>query len=122
VRTDKRERASERARARARERERERETSCFDGFTFAYETFSCASVCRHKMESLPRTAVAEHIPIRGCWSSQRVREKECAVCVFIIAVPITKLFAWGEGDSGGRWFRGGGEREREREREGTTIA
>jgi hypothetical protein len=23
------------------------------------------------------------------------------VCVFITAVPITKLFAWGEGDSGG---------------------
>jgi len=23
------------------------------------------------------------------------------VCVFITAVPITKLFAWGKGDSGG---------------------
>ena len=23
------------------------------------------------------------------------------LCVFITAVPITKLFAWGEGDSGG---------------------
>jgi len=67
------------------------------------------------------------------------------VCVFITAVPITKLFAWGEGDSGGHVARektsrglrglvcpsrtgerggegdcvkegGGGERERERER------
>jgi len=28
------------------------------------------------------------------------------VCVFITAVPITKLFAWGEGDSGGHVLRG----------------
>jgi hypothetical protein len=28
-----------------------------------------------------------------------------AVCVFITAVPITKLFAWGEGDSGGHVLR-----------------
>ena len=27
------------------------------------------------------------------------------VCVFITAVPITKLFAWGEGDSGGHVLR-----------------
>ena len=27
------------------------------------------------------------------------------VCVFIIAVPIIKLFAWGEGDSGGHVLR-----------------
>ena len=27
------------------------------------------------------------------------------VCVFIAAVPITKLFAWGEGDSGGHVLR-----------------
>jgi hypothetical protein len=27
------------------------------------------------------------------------------VCVFITTVPITKLFAWGEGDSGGRVLR-----------------
>jgi hypothetical protein len=27
------------------------------------------------------------------------------VCVFIIAVPITKLFAWGERDSGGHVLR-----------------
>ena len=26
-------------------------------------------------------------------------------CVFITAVPITKLFAWGEGDSGGHVLR-----------------
>ena len=67
------------------------------------------------------------------------------MCVFITAVPITKLFAWGEGDSGGHVLRettsrglcglvcpshtseregegdcvkegGGGEGERERER------
>jgi hypothetical protein len=29
----------------------------------------------------------------------------CPVCVFIIAVPITKLCAWGEGDSGGHVLR-----------------
>jgi len=29
-----------------------------------------------------------------------------AVCVFNTAVPITKLFAWGEGDSGGHVLRG----------------
>ena len=28
-----------------------------------------------------------------------------SVCVFITAVPITKLFAWGEGDSGGQVLR-----------------
>ena len=28
-----------------------------------------------------------------------------AVCVFITAVPITKLFAWGEGDSRGHVLR-----------------
>jgi len=28
-----------------------------------------------------------------------------AVCVFISAVPITKLFVWGEGDSGGHVLR-----------------
>jgi hypothetical protein len=28
------------------------------------------------------------------------------VCVFITAVPITKLFAWGGGDSGGHVLRG----------------
>ena len=34
------------------------------------------------------------------------RESElCDVCVFITAVPITKLFAWGEGDSGGHVAR-----------------
>ncbi len=45
------------------------------------------------------------------------------MCVFITAVPIIKLFAWGEGDSGGRGGEGecvkeggGGEGERERER------
>ena len=27
------------------------------------------------------------------------------MCVFITAVPITKLFAWGEGDSGGHVLR-----------------
>jgi hypothetical protein len=27
------------------------------------------------------------------------------VCVFITAVPITKLFGWGEGDSGGHVLR-----------------
>jgi hypothetical protein len=27
------------------------------------------------------------------------------VCVFITAVPITKLFAWGEGDGGGHVLR-----------------
>jgi hypothetical protein len=26
------------------------------------------------------------------------------VCVFITAVPIVKLFAWGEGDSGGHFY------------------
>jgi hypothetical protein len=29
----------------------------------------------------------------------------CSVCVFITAVPITKLFAWGEGDCGGHVLR-----------------
>jgi hypothetical protein len=28
-----------------------------------------------------------------------------SVCVFITAVPITKLFAWGRGDSGGHVLR-----------------
>ena len=28
-----------------------------------------------------------------------------SVCVFITAVPITKLFAWGEGESGGHVLR-----------------
>jgi hypothetical protein len=33
-------------------------------------------------------------------------EPSCAsVCVFITAVPIIKLFAWGEGDSGGHVLR-----------------
>jgi len=40
---------------------------------------------------------------------QRERELEesrkRSVCVFITAVPITKLFAWGEGDSGGHVLR-----------------
>jgi hypothetical protein len=27
------------------------------------------------------------------------------VCVFVTTVPITKLFAWGEGDSGGHVLR-----------------
>jgi len=31
--------------------------------------------------------------------------EEDEVCVFITAVPITKLFAWGEGDSGGHVLR-----------------
>ena len=32
-------------------------------------------------------------------------QKQANVCVFITAVPITKLFAWGEGDSGGHVLR-----------------
>jgi len=35
-----------------------------------------------------------------CYESQRPYQS-LRVCVFIAAVPITKLFAWGEGDSGG---------------------
>jgi hypothetical protein len=34
-----------------------------------------------------------------------VKEGEEKVCLFITAVPITKLFAWGEGDSGGHVLR-----------------
>jgi len=34
----------------------------------------------------------------------RVAKGVC-VCVFITTVPITKLFAWGEGDSGGHVLR-----------------
>jgi hypothetical protein len=33
-------------------------------------------------------------------SGRRRRDVIVSVCVFITAVPITKLFAWGEGDSG----------------------
>ena len=32
-------------------------------------------------------------------------QSQSHVCVFITAVPITKLFAWGEGDSGGHVLR-----------------
>jgi len=34
------------------------------------------------------------------------RSTHC-VCVFMTAVPITKMFAWGEGDSGGHVLRDG---------------
>jgi hypothetical protein len=34
-------------------------------------------------------------------SGGHVRVCDLSMCVFITAVPITKLFAWGEGDSGG---------------------
>ena len=36
---------------------------------------------------------------------ERVRDASRRVCVFITAVPVTKLFAWGEGDSGGHVLR-----------------
>ena len=34
-----------------------------------------------------------------------IRVPPVCVCVFITAVPITKLFAWGEGDRGGHVLR-----------------
>ena len=34
-----------------------------------------------------------------------IQHLQYRVCVFIPAVPITKLFAWGEGDSGGHVLR-----------------
>jgi hypothetical protein len=34
-----------------------------------------------------------------------VYEEICSVCVFNTAVPITKLFAWAEGGSGGHALR-----------------
>jgi hypothetical protein len=34
-----------------------------------------------------------------------LRVGDVTVCVFITAVPIIKLFAWGEGDSGGHVLR-----------------
>ena len=36
---------------------------------------------------------------------ERVRDASRRVCVFITAAPVTKLFAWGEGDSGGHVLR-----------------
>jgi hypothetical protein len=36
---------------------------------------------------------------------ERVRLLQGCSCVFITAVPIIKLFAWGEGDSGGHVLR-----------------
>ena len=43
---------------------------------------------------------------RSVDESERHREMvSFSVCVFITAVPIIKLFAWGEGDSGGHVLR-----------------
>jgi hypothetical protein len=85
-----------RERERERERKKERERETFDFVACFFH-----SVCFHKSESSPRTALAEPIPIRGCWSSHSVRERAGA---------------------GSRGERGGEERERERERERTTTA
>jgi hypothetical protein len=81
------------------------------------------------------------VPVGGCVATT----VDLSVCVFITAVPIIKLFVWGQGDSGGHVLRettsrglcglvcpsrtserggegdwvkegGGGEGERERER------
>jgi hypothetical protein len=38
----------------------------------------------------------------GALARRRPGVLSLAGCVFITAVPITKLFAWGDGDSGGR--------------------
>jgi hypothetical protein len=43
--------------------------------------------------------------VRGGWASRGGLLKPVIVCVFITAVPITKLFAWGERDSGGHVLR-----------------
>jgi len=38
-------------------------------------------------------------------SARRYIELSALVCVFITAIPITKLFAWGGGDSGEKKLR-----------------
>jgi hypothetical protein len=48
---------------------------------------------RHEAAVSESALAAFDWPLRGRDGS--------GVCVFITAVPITKLFAWGEGDSGG---------------------
>jgi hypothetical protein len=52
--------------------------------------------------SLSRSAAATGTYAGG---SGQVRFEPGPVCVFITAVPIIKLFAWGEGDSGGHVLR-----------------
>jgi hypothetical protein len=41
------------------------------------------------------------VSVRAFITACVVRQARVPVCVFITAVPIMKLFAWGEGDSGG---------------------